>query len=119
MLYTPKPTDGHANGEDLEFIDVPPGSQDVEAAAIVRGNSQLPVLHDGDIVFWGRAITDIGSVVGRECMTRLSDGNRMLKAILPGSKPGLYTLTSHNDTPIIDVRLIDAAPILWVKRRGA
>lgn len=101
---------------DLEWVPVPPGDKDVKGAAIVKGTSQLPALREGDIVFWGEPSSDPDPFLGLECVCSLSDGRQLVKRIIAGSKRGLYTLLSHNDEPILDVRIALAAPVLWVKR---
>lgn len=100
----------------LDHIEPPPGAEDVVAAAIVRGDSQIPVLNPGDIVFWGDGAGLPSEHIGCECVIQLDDGRNLVKTLLPGSRPGLYTLSSYNSPPMIDVRVISAYPVLWVKR---
>lgn len=100
----------------LEYVEAPPGAKDVAGAAIVRGTSQLPVLHDGDVVFWGAASADPSAFIGLECVCTLDDGRQVVKTLLPGSAGGRYTLSAHNEQPMLDVMVSEAAPVLWVKR---
>lgn len=100
----------------LEYVEVPPGSRDVRGAAIVTGTSQLPVFREGDVVFWGEPASDPSSLIGLECACTLDDERVYLKKLGYGSKPGLYTLSSYNEEDMVDVRVVMAAAILWVKR---
>jgi len=102
----------------IEYVECPPGADasGVLGAAIVKGTSQLPALRQGDVVFWGEGSNDASAFLGLECICTLEDGRVLVKRVISGSKPGLYTLLSHNDEPIEDVRLSSAAPVLWVKR---
>ena len=101
---------------ELDFIAVPPGAIDVLAAAIVRGNSQMPVLRAGDVVFWGEPVPDPATMLGVECVCTISDGRQFVKTLLPGSNPSRFTLSSHNDLPLIDAIVTAVSPVLWVRR---
>lgn len=104
------------DGWAFEWVPVPPGDKDVKGAAIVKGTSQLPALREGDVVFWGEPSGDPTPFLGLECVCTLDDGRQLVKRIIAGSARGLFTLLSHNDEPIMDVKVLQAAPVLWVKR---
>ena len=70
----------------------------------------------GETHFLQSCDTDAACGLGLECVCAMSDGRQLVKRVIAGSRRGLYTLLSHNDEPIIDVQLITAAPVLWVKR---
>lgn len=101
----------------LEYVDAPPGGEDVLGAAIVKGNSQMPALNPGDMVFWGNGSSSPADHIGIECVVTIAGGVMMVKTVLPGSKPGCYTLTSHNAPAMVDVEVEQALPVLWVRRR--
>jgi len=105
-----------SDDDALEYIEAPPGAEEVAAAAIVRGNSQMPVLNPGDVVFWGDGSGMPGDCIGLECVCQLESGQMLVKTLLPGSKPGLFTLSSYNSPPLVDVKITQAFPVLWVKR---
>lgn len=107
---------GHDEEAELEFIEVPPGAKDVAAAAIVKGNSQLPVFRDGDVVFFGEPVPDASKMLGVECMCTLDCGKQYVKTLLPGTKSDRFTLASHNELPLIDAVLTAVSPVLWVRR---
>jgi hypothetical protein len=48
----------------------------------------------------------------------LDDGRRFVKDIGAGSAPDLFTLYSHNASPIHDVRIVAAATVLGTKESG-
>jgi transcriptional regulator with XRE-family HTH domain len=106
----------HDDQSNLDYVEPPPGATNVTAAAIVRGSSQLPAFKEGDIVFWGDGSPDASAFYGLECVVSLRDGRTMVKTVMPGTKPGFYTLSSYNEGSIFDVEITSAAPILWVKR---
>lgn len=96
--------------EPFDEIEPPPDCPPGAFAVVVRGDSQLPVFSDGDVLIcaplahpddalWKRAIVD------------LEDGRRLLKQVTPGRLG--YTLLSANGAPIPDVRVIQAARIVW------
>lgn len=55
---------------------------------------------------------DLMSIVNARAVVTLEDGRRMVKDVGLGTKPGLFTLFSHNAAPIPDVRIVDAARVL-------
>lgn len=103
--------------EALEYVDAPPGAAEIAGAAIVRGDSQIPVLNPGDVVFWGNGSGSPADYIGIECVVTLGDGSQMVKTVLPGSTTDRFTLTSHNALPIVDAAVTQALPVLWVRRR--
>lgn len=100
----------------LEYVEVPPGADDVRAAGRVVGTSQLPVFRPGDVVFWGEGSNDATAFIGLECVCYLRDGRVLLKRLGYGSKPGLFTLSAYNESDIADVSVTAAAPVIWVRR---
>lgn len=75
----------------------------------VLGDSMLPKYDPGDIVVvWADQRRNTESFFGELCVVRLETGERYIKRLEPGSKPGLYRLESFNARPIVDV------PIAWV-----
>lgn len=100
----------------LEWVDVPPGADDVAEAGRIVGTSQLPVFRPGDIVFWGEGSSDVSGFVGLECVCHCADGRVLLKRVGYGSRPGFYTLSSYNEGDMPDVEVTAAAPVIWVKR---
>jgi hypothetical protein len=88
----------------------------------VRGDSMSPVYRDGDTLLCSRHFgRHVDNLVGLDCAVLTDDGRGYLKILKRGSKPGRYNLKSYN--PHIDdienVQVDWAAPVSWIKRKGA
>lgn len=117
-----------AAGESfLPFDDNPQGSgyeeieftlDDADPIAIeVRGESMLPVYRPGDYLLCSRRRgTDIEMCLNKDCVVKTDQGEGYVKKLINGSEPGTFTLISYNAPSIEGVRLLWAAPIIWVKR---
>lgn len=97
-------------------VDAPADSHPDTVAAQISGDSQLPVLHDGWIIYWSQAFP-ASSMINQLAVVQLSDGRIMVKTLRNGSHPGLFTLTSFNAADIVDVPVDWAAKIDWIKPR--
>lgn len=110
------PVDDHPKGEGIELVPPPPGVLAPCVAARVRGDSMYPMLEDGWLVFWTRdhdGVTD--DCINRLCVVQLKDGPTLVKRLRRGSKPGRWTLESHNAPSRLDVLLEWAAPVLDIR----
>jgi phage repressor protein C with HTH and peptisase S24 domain len=117
-----------AAGESfLPFDDNPLGSgydeieftlDDADPIAIeVRGESMLPVYRPGDYLLCSRRRgVEIQHCIGKDCVVKTDQGEGYVKKLMNGSQSGTFTLISYNAPPIENVRLLWAAPIIWVKR---
>ena len=89
-------------------------------AAEVRGVSMIPVYKAGDRLVGDKqsTATEIAQCVNRDCIVMTAQAEGYIKRLLRGSRPGLYTLRSHNaDFPDIEnVAVSWVAPITWVRR---
>lgn len=84
-------------------------------AAEISGSSAEPWALDGDLIFWRREVMGVmAEDVGRPVVAKIDDGRIVLKRLLYGSGPDLWTLTSLNPLHpnIVDVRLEWAARVL-------
>lgn len=109
--------DDHAKGGGLDEIEAPPGCPPGAVAVVVRGDSMATRYPDGRVVIYWDQRTDISSVVGEDCVVRLTDGRTMLKTVMASAKRGRWTLLS-TDAPLMqDVELEWAAPVEIVLRR--
>jgi len=100
-----------------EEVEAPADAPPDTVAAKVKGDSQLPMLSDGWIIYWSKALP-VADMINRLAVVQLSDGRIMVKTIRLGSQPGLWTLTSFNAADIVDVPADWAAPIDWIKPRS-
>lgn len=96
------------NGLDLVEVDfpIPEGT----GAVIVRGESQMPIFEDGDLIGYHKEGRPPADLIGKMCIVRLSDGRMFIKKIKRGAAPGFFTLTSSNAADIEDVVIEWAAP---------
>lgn len=85
---------------------VAPGTK----AAIVRGSSMHPIFEDGDLIGFSAETLSPDQAIGKICVVLVEDGRMMVKRVIYGSAPGLFTLQSTNMESIQDVRL------LWARR---
>lgn len=99
-----------------EEIDAPADSHPETVAAKIRGDSQLPVLQDGWVIYWSSQ-KPASSMINQLAVVQLADGRIMVKTLRNGSVPGLFTLTSFNAADIVDVPVDWAAKIDWIKPR--
>lgn len=111
--------DDHEHGTGLEDdLSVPAGLKEEAVAVIVRGDSQFPAYRDGDVIWYDTLVEgDLTSLLGQECVVRTADGRTLLKTITPGSGRGLWTLTSYNATPMLDIPVTWAARVKIIDRR--
>lgn len=99
-----------------EEIEAPADSHPDTVAAQIRGDSQLPVLQDGWVIYWSVAKPAL-EMLNQLAVVQLSDGRIMVKTLRNGSRAGLFTLTSFNAADIVDVPVDWAAKIDWIKPR--
>lgn len=62
---------------------------------------------------------EFAKVANQDCIIRLHDGNLIVRRMLAGDSPGLYTLafTNGETHPTHEnVRLVAVAPIIWARR---
>lgn len=98
-------------------IEPPFGAPENSVAYIVRGDSMYPAYREGTLLICVPT-EDIHSILNKRAVVTLEDGRRFVKDIGPGSKPGLFTLYSHNAAPIPDVQVIRAARVIGTKEPG-
>lgn len=107
------------DSEPVEVIGAPINMPAGAEAAIVRGDSMYPLLHDGFLVVWWRWTPDPSQWVGHLCACRRADGKLFVKVVEPGSRQGVWTLASLSagHPPQRDVQLEAVAPIDVINRR--
>ncbi|MBL4802816.1 MAG: helix-turn-helix transcriptional regulator [Emcibacter sp.] len=112
------PFDDHAKGGGIDEVLAPPEMTEKAVAVQVRGDSMYPVYQEGDILFYTRngEATNIEQCIGKECVVQVSDGAIYIKILGKGSEPGLFTLSSFNHPPIVDITIEWAAKVSYVKK---
>lgn len=96
-------------------VEEPPGEAADYTAYKVAGDLNYPALFDGDLIYAASAVTP-DLVIGKQCVATLGDGTKRICILAPGSIAGLFLLLSVNASPIPDIEVIEAAPIVWIKR---
>jgi transcriptional regulator with XRE-family HTH domain len=111
------PVDDHAQGMGLDEVPSPVGIDDPDIVALrVRGDSQMPMLEDGWLIFYKRSYDGVShDCIGRLCVVALEDGSVLVKRVRAGSSPRLFHLISHNAEPIFDAKLLWAGRVLDIR----
>jgi transcriptional regulator with XRE-family HTH domain len=111
------PIDDHMKGAGLDYIDAPPGLASRSAVAvIVRGYSMIPVLEEGDVIYYDEKTEgNFDSLIGRLCVVQCDDGATYVKQIKKSGDH--YWLHSHNADPVFPEGISWAARVLWVKKQ--
>ncbi len=101
---------------DLEQVDPPPGAERCVVVR-VRGDSMWPAFREGDLLFFEPTSSfDPQRCLFRDCVVQVVDGPTYVKRVLPGPRPGSFTLASYRSPEIPDVAIQWASPVLWIKR---
>lgn len=105
--------------EGLGEIEAPPGANPQSVAAVIRGDSNLPIYEEGEILVWSERRYDVDTFLNRPkpLIVHLADGRKLLKSIVRGKKPRRYTLLSPNAAPIQDVEIESVSRIDWTRPR--
>ncbi|MBO0142285.1 XRE family transcriptional regulator [Agrobacterium sp. Ap1] len=96
--------------EPLEVVEIDFPVKPGTGGVIVRGDSQMPIFEDGDLVGYHQDGQDPYSLLGRMCVVRLNDGRMFIKRLARGSSDGFFTLVSSNARDIEDVVVDWASP---------
>lgn len=93
-------------------VGIPPGVDAV--AARVDGDGLHPIPSDW-LVFFEAAPKPPEQVIGKLCVVRMRGGQQpMIREIRRGSQPGLYTLLSWGASPLENVEVLEAHPVLSI-----
>jgi phage repressor protein C with HTH and peptisase S24 domain len=113
------PVDDYMKGDGLEVVEVDFPVRHGTVAAIVRGDSMMPMFADGDLVGYYGKNEDPSSLIGETCIVKVVDGPTYIKRLKRGSQPGLFTLISANASDIDDVAIEWASPYRFHLPRSA
>lgn len=103
-----------AEGGAREDAEPPPILGDYLAYR-VDGDHNYPAFFNSDIVYTS-AYGPPENSIGRQCVAVLSDGTKRICILGRGSEIGLFLLMSINASPISDAPVIEAAPVIWIRR---
>lgn len=100
--------------KSLGDVESPPVAGEY-LAYTVEGDFNYPSLFNGDTVYTTLPARP-DAALGKQCIVKLDDGTRRICILSQGSAAGLYLLTSMNASPVSDARVLEAAPIVWIRR---
>lgn len=108
----------HPAGGELSRFDLDAATQELICIR-VEGDGMSPVYRRGDEIFCSRhSGTYIDNFIGLDCVVQTADGQRLIRILARGSKPGLFNLRSFN--PLVkdveNVAIAWAAPVQMIKR---
>ena len=99
------------------------GNSDAVGLA-VTDDAMMPVYQIGDFIGGYKFYdSEINHALGLDCIIQTNDNQRLIRRIHEGSSKNCYVLTVINhlskiNSPIMhDVKLISAAPIIWIRRK--
>jgi transcriptional regulator with XRE-family HTH domain len=72
----------------------------------IDGQSLYPRYEDGAVLLYPKTPVSVDECLGEECFVVLSDGVSMIRRVDRGSDDDHYTLTFHNQTPLINVEIV-------------
>lgn len=94
----------------FEQAPAPPNVTPTMVALRVRGDSMVPMIGDGWLVYYDRHDTGPEIATGKPYVVGLADGRVLVKKLAPGRRPGCYDLYSVNAEPMLD------QPVTWMAR---
>lgn len=90
---------------NCDFVAAPPDASPDVVAVRVRGDSMLPFMPDGTIVYYRQRHGNFSECLNKLCVVMLKSGEAMLKILKKSPEYGRYTLMSFNASTIDDVEL--------------
>ena len=102
---------------NAEFVEPLPesGHRDVTALR-VKGDSMLPFMPDGALVYYnGRLTAGFDKYLGSLCVVQLRDGSLFLKTLRRGYSYNRYNLVSYNGETMEDVDIVWCAKAGFIK----
>lgn len=101
--------------DGVENLQIPPGDSEEYVAYPVAGDHNYPALFNGDVIYAAKPV-EPARILGKQCVATLADGTKRICILALSAAVGRFILLSINATPIPDAEVIEAAPIVWVKR---
>ncbi|MCA3246987.1 MAG: helix-turn-helix domain-containing protein [Azospirillum sp.] len=106
------PVDDYAKGAGIDEAPPFPGQDGPAVAVRVRGDSMLPMLEDGWLLYYSRDHDGVPEdCIGKLCVVQIEDGPTLVKTLERGRRRRHFRLVSHNASPREDVRLKWAARV--------
>lgn len=117
-LVRPERMAEHVHPADgMDYVSAPPdGPVQGVVALRVTGESMMPFLEDGCIVYYNQRIDgDCSSLIGGLCVVMLKDGRALLKRLKRGREYGKYDLISYNASIMENVEVEWCAKVTFIK----
>ena len=103
----------------VDYVDLPPGADGPLEALEVAGESMLPEIQTGDLLFYDpTAPTDPRDLLYRLVVLETEDGRLFVKTLRLGAEPDTFDLISYAEGKRENVRVKSAAKVLFQDRRG-
>jgi transcriptional regulator with XRE-family HTH domain len=102
---------------NCDAVEAPPelGYRDMMALQ-ARGDSMLPFIPDGTVVYYSRNPRDeYDHFVNKLCVAQVKDGAILLRILKRGSFYGRYTLAAYDGTEMQNAELEWCARVLFIK----
>lgn len=101
----------------FDQIEAPFGAPPNTIALIVRGDSMMPELSDGDYVLYRAEPQQADDLVGKRCVVQLEDGRVLVKRLRRGREFGRFDLDSTNAATLENQNVVWCAKVEAVKYR--
>ena len=103
----------------VDYVDLPPGADGPLEALEVAGESMLPEIQTGDLLFYDpTAPGNPRDLLYRLVVLETEDGRLFVKTLRPGAEPDTFDLISYAEGKRENVRVKSAAKVLFQDRRG-
>ena len=114
-MYYPDPE--HGAWQEIEQVEAPPSGRPGVVAVRVRGDALYPVYQEGDLLYFRREPqVPIERCLGKDCIVQIGDGSTHVRRV--EEEPEGYRLEAYSRPPIRTIKIVWAAPILWVRRNA-
>jgi transcriptional regulator with XRE-family HTH domain len=101
----------------LEEIEAPYGTPADMIALVIRGDSMMPELSDGDYLLYRGHAQSPDALIGKRCIVQLEDGRLLVKRLRRANELGCYDLDSTNAATLENQRLQWVAKVEAVRYR--
>jgi phage repressor protein C with HTH and peptisase S24 domain len=104
--------------QDVIVKSVPMIDTDGLVGLVVRGDDNYPVYRDGDVIFHQvlePTNLSLDDIHGLECVIERDDGEVIVRQVSI-QRDGRATLFAYNRQPQMDIQVVAAAPIEWVRK---
>ena len=98
---------------------VPGLDADRVTALVIEVDTMAPAYRRGDVIFASSEESDPADCIGRDCLCVLADKRKVLRHIMPGTRPTKYTLVAYSGPAMSDMTVLSTKTILGLRRDAA